>query len=237
MNKKELWIKLENYHFDKLVPTKIWDEIKAKFGGSNPFTKAFADKLSKKYNWNKNKALKSIWEYKKFVYLGVISDFSVTPSKVIDQVWHEHLLFTAGYRKFCNEIIQYNFDHSPELTYLESQPDKYMSQFFHTIELYRVEFGHEPPGEIWGNLQFDQNIENSKLPKKNQNEGSDVYYNYEDAPIVANYQPNEKNGFEFGGGGFGGGGTGGNWDEKSDSNSDDSSDNDSSSCGSDCGGD
>ena len=77
MNKKELWIKLENYHFDKLVPTKIWDEIKAKFGGSNPFTKAFADKLSKKYNWNKNKVL---WNSEK---LPIMKHFFNNISKIL----------------------------------------------------------------------------------------------------------------------------------------------------------
>ena len=27
--------------------------------------------------------------------------FGVTPSKVIDQVWHEHILFSRAYRDFC----------------------------------------------------------------------------------------------------------------------------------------
>ena len=68
MNKKELWLNIANYNFDNLVPTHLWDEIAAKFGGQSPFTKAFADKLSRKFHWNKNFALKAIWEYKKFVY-------------------------------------------------------------------------------------------------------------------------------------------------------------------------
>ena len=166
MNKKELWLNLANYHFDHLVPTHLWDEIAAKFGGQNPFTKAFADKLCRKLNWDKNFALKAIWEYKKFVYLGVISDFSVTPSKVIDQVWHEHLLFSAGYRDFCRRIIQYDFDHNPELVSVGSQTEAFQVQYFHTLELYRREFGCEPPPEIWSVTKFKGKID--KIKEQNE---------------------------------------------------------------------
>jgi len=35
------------------------------------------------------------------------------PSKVIDQVWHEHQL-SQSYREFCSEVIDKEFDHTPE---------------------------------------------------------------------------------------------------------------------------
>jgi hypothetical protein len=56
-----------------------------------------------------------IREYKKFIYLGAVSDFVVTPSKIIDQVWHEHLLFTKAYRDFCSDVPGFSFDHNPKL--------------------------------------------------------------------------------------------------------------------------
>jgi hypothetical protein len=235
MNKKELWLKISNYHFDQLVPTNLWDEIAAKFGGQNPFTKAFADKLSRKLNWKKVFALKAIWEYKKFVYMGVISDFSVTPSKVIDQVWHEHLLFSSGYRKFCKEVIRYDFDHNPELVSVVSQTEVFQSQYYHTIELYKKEFGHEPPHEIWDVTKFKGKIEKIKKPQKNQNDSgySDSYAG--EAPLISMFPSAESSDVEFGGGGGGG-----NWnnasDDRLDGNSGDSSDS-GSSCSSSCGGD
>lgn len=244
MNKKELWLNIANYHFDNLVPTHLWDEIAAKFGGQNPFTLAFADKLSRKLNWKKKFALKAIWEYKKFVYMGVISDFSVTPSKVIDQVWHEHLLFSSGYRKFCKEIIQYDFDHNPELVAVDSQTEAFQSQYFHTIELYKQEFGFDPPHEIWDATKFEGKIEKIKKPQKTQNDSgnSDGYVGTD--PLVSMFSSAESSDFEFGGGEFSGGGGGGNWDDSgddsSDGNSADSSDSGSScssSCGGGCGGD
>jgi hypothetical protein len=193
MNKKELWLNIANYHFDNLVPTHLWDEIAAKFGGQNPFTKAFADKLSRKLNWKKNFALKAMWEYKKFVYMGVISDFSVTPSKVIDQVWHEHLLFSSGYRKFCKEIIRYDFDHNPELVSVGSQTEAFQSQYFHTIELYKKEFGLEPPPEIWDATKFKGKIEKIKKPQKNQNDSgySDSYVGTD--PLISMFPSAESN--------------------------------------------
>jgi hypothetical protein len=44
-------------------------------------TKAFADK-TRKFQWKHRFALRAIREYKKFIYLGAISDFVVTPSKI-----------------------------------------------------------------------------------------------------------------------------------------------------------
>ena len=243
MNKKELWLNIANYHFDHLVPTHLWDEIAAKFGGQSPFTKAFAAKLSRKLNWEKKFALRAIWEYKKFIYLGVTSDFSVTPSKVIDQVWHEHILFSNGYRKFCKEIIKYDFDHNPELVFVSSQTEAFQSQYFHTIELYKKEFGSDPPAEIWDITKFKGKIEKIKKPKKNiyENSNSDGYS--EENSLISMFSSSEGSGVEFGGSEFGGAGSGGSWDyaggDSSDVDSGDSGDgggDSGSSCSSSCGG-
>jgi hypothetical protein len=244
MHKKELWLNIANYHFDNLVPTHLWDHIAAQFGGQSPFEKAFADKLSRKLNWAKPFALKAIWEYKKFVYLGVISDFSVTPSKVIDQVWHEHLLFSAGYRKFCKEIIQYDFDHNPELVAVGSQTEVFQSQYYHTIELYKTEFGSAPPPEIWDATKFEGPIKKIKKPQKNQHDAGYADYSIETATLISLFPSAEPGDVEFGGGEFGGGGGSGSWGDSGEDSSggDDGGGADggsscSSSCGSGCGGD
>lgn len=248
MNKKELWLRIANYQFDHLVPNNLWDTISALFGSKNPSELAFADKLTRKLSWDKKYAMKAIWEYKKFVYLGVISDFSVTPSKVIDQVWHEHLLFSAAYRKFCSEIIEYSFDHNPELVPVDAQIETYQSQYYHTIELYKKEFGAAPPAEIWDNTKFKGKKEKLDKPKKNDNNGGNSN-GYDDSPALVSMFPAAESGeVEFGEGGvFDGGGAGGNWDGTAaestevdagdSSNSSDSGTSCSSSCGSGCGGD
>ena len=115
LDKKALWLRLKAYEFDHLVPPSLWQQVVEAFGGADAATKAFADKLARKLGWSTPFALKAVAEYRKFVYLGMVSDFPVTPSKVIDQVWHEHQLFTQGYRRFCSEILGRHFDHHPEL--------------------------------------------------------------------------------------------------------------------------
>ena len=81
MNKKDLWLKLKDYHFDHLVPSHLWDYITENFSGVDESTKAFASKIARKLGWSNKFALKAITEYKKFVYLGIVSDFAVTPSR------------------------------------------------------------------------------------------------------------------------------------------------------------
>lgn len=154
LSKKELWTNLSNYNFDTLVPQHLWDHV-TKLFGSDPSKNAFASKLAGKLFWETDFALYAIDEYKRFVYLGLVADFMVTPSKIIDQVWHEHILFTRAYRDFCDNVICYDFDHFPELVPHDNQSDIYKVQFQKTLDLYRHEFNEEPPAEIWGTTKFN----------------------------------------------------------------------------------
>ena len=211
MNKKDLWLRLTCYHFYHPVPAPLLDVIVAKFGGQDASAKAFADRLSRKLDWPKQFAMKAIWEYKKFVYLGVISDFTVTPSKAIDQVWHEHLPFSRGYGKFCEEVIEYNFDHNPELVPVTSQTAVFQEQYYETLALYKQEFGNNPPEDIWGNPKFDENL---KLAGRRSKDKETVHPSVNDGspgtllsmfPSMDSGDFNYSEGNEFGGGGFGGG--------------------------------
>jgi hypothetical protein len=229
MNKQELWTKLKQYHFDNIVPHNLWDDIASAFGGVNSSTKAFAAKIASKHKWDKSFALKAISEYKKFVYLGVVSNFHVTPSKIIDVVWHEHLLFTKAYREFCSHVIEYQFDHHPELLPVTEETGRFSAQYIDTLEFYRLEFGVVPPEEIWGNTKFDkEKLQEANYESREKNStvfssgGGNTYHT--DEPLHTS----------FDGGDFDGGGAGGDW---SDGNGNDSSDGgDSSSDGGGCSG-
>ena len=242
MNKKELWLKLTHYHFDHLVPVHLWDVIAAKFGGKDASTKAFADKLCRKLDWDRKFALRALWEYKKYVYLGVTSDFVVTPSKVIDQVWHEHLLFSSGYRKFCADVIQYDFDHNPELVPVDSQTEIFQAQYMETIELYKTEFGSAPPDDIWAVTKFDESVplkgKHSKKKRQYADAGGGGGDSYSSDPLISAFPSMDSSGFEFGGGEFGGGGASGSWGDSDSGSGGDSggSDGGGSSCSSGCGG-
>jgi hypothetical protein len=244
MNKKELWLRLHNYHFNELVPPNLWDKVTAKFGGTDASTKAFAQKLAIKLGWKNNFAQWAIAEYKRFVYLGVTSDFIVTPSDIIDQVWHLHILFSKAYRSFCSDVIKYDFDHTPELIASGSQTGTFSAQYLDTLELYKREFGMEPPVAIWGTPKFNGQIltianYRSKKKETAMVGANDAGSTYGDVALYQSFDSGHgESFFDFGGGDSGGAGAGGTWNA-SDSSSD-SSDSDSgsscSSCSSGCGG-
>ncbi len=239
MNKKELWLRLKAYHFDTIVPHNLWDDITSAFGGINASTKAFAAKIASKHGWDKNFALKAISEYKKFVYLGVVSNFHVTPSKIIDVVWHEHLLFTKAYREFCDNVINYQFDHHPELMPVAEETGRFSAQYIDTLEFYMLEFNVSPPEDIWGNPKFDkEKIKEAAYQSREKNstvfssDSGNTYYT--DEPLHSSFD----NTTDFNGGDFDGGGSGGDW---SDGNGNDSSDggdgsSDGGGCSGGCGG-
>src|SRR5215213_4873006 len=148
--KRDLWLRLKHYHFEHLVPPHLTDHVMAVFGGPDAATRAFAGKLSRKLGWTPLFARRAIEEYRKFVYLGIVGDFVVTPPKVLDQVWHEHLLFSRPYKTFCDEVLGRSFDHHPELISSSDQTEIYRAQFEATLELYESEFSVLPPAAIWG---------------------------------------------------------------------------------------
>jgi hypothetical protein len=239
MTKKELWEKIKNYKFNNLVPKSSLAGIIQSIGGKDATVSAFAHKIMKKHRLPKAFTFKAIEEYRKFVYLGIISDFVVTPSKYIDLVWHEHILFSKAYREFCDEVIHYQFDHQPELISTENQTELFTAQYLNTLDLYRKEFGMEPPEIIWGVPKFDKSkidAAESKPKKKHNDTGSDGggYYS-SDKPLYTNYDEgsltNEFSGFDSGDGG--GAGSSGDWGDSDDSGDSGSS---CSSCSGGCGG-
>lgn len=237
MNKKELWLKLRAYHFDHLVPTNLWQHITSAFGGPDAFSKAFASKIARKHDWSNAFALKAISEYKKFVYLGVVSDFHVTPSKIIDVVWHEHILFTKAYREFCDEVICYQFDHHPELIPITDETGRYNAQYQDTIEFYISEFGFEPPTDIWGETKYDR----EKLKDRNYASRQKTVYTagdsnsyYSDDSLSTYFGGSDAT--ELGGGDYGGGGASGDWSDGNANDSGTSDGGDSGGCSGGCGG-
>ncbi len=152
--KKSLWLRIKKYHFEDVVPTQLWDKVQEAFGGKNATEHAFAAKVSRKLGWKREFTHRAIAEYKKFIYLAMISKVQVTPSKIIDAVWHEHVMFTRGYRKFCEEILGRYLDHEPSLLETDKQIGIFDAQYADTIELYEDEFNVDVPEDIWGITKF-----------------------------------------------------------------------------------
>jgi uncharacterized membrane protein YgcG len=250
-HKAELWKRLRAYRFENLVPPQLIDQITSVFGGGDASTRAFAGKLGRKLGWNSAFAMRAIEEYKRFLYLGMVSDFYVTPPKIIDHVWHEHLLFTRAYRDFCREVLGRDFDHAPELVSLEQQTREFEAQYAATLALYFDEFHAPPPFEIWGAPKFatpaaTPRAKPRKKERRTQAEDGSVYYDGPPLHTVASdgdlHSPHGSSGgsgFDgFGeGGGFSGGGSSGDFGGGDSSGSDGGGSGCSSGCGGGGGGD
>lgn len=128
----ELWNKLRDFALD---------DVHAHFN--------FTGRLAHENGWPKNFAKDAVDEYKKFVYLAATSETSVTPSDIVDRVWHLHLTFTRSYwNDMCANILGHKLHHGP--TKGGAREDaKYRKQYAETLALYRSEFGVEPPPEFW----------------------------------------------------------------------------------------
>lgn len=237
--RKALWLRLRAYQFDHLVDAALADRIAAAFGSHHASTRAFASKLRRKLGWDMHFALRALDEYKKFLFLGVTGSTPVTPSKVIDQVWHEHLLFTRAYRQFCAEVLQHDFDHHPELVPMDSQTALFSDQYEETLRRYVAEFNVLPPSDIWGTPKFAlEVVPRARRAGRSSSAGRDsdaLYLSFDGR----DGGPSTLDLPEFGdGGGFGGGGGDASWGSAGDSGGDAGSGSGcSSSCGGGCGGD
>ena len=217
--KKELWSRLRDYHFDNLVPPHLTDRVAAVFGGVDAPTQAFANKLARKHGWTPRFARHAIHEYKKFVYLGVSTPIKVTPSKVIDIVWHEHLLFTRPYREFCDHVLGQAFDHNPELLPADDQTEVFNVQYEATLDAYEREFNTTPPADVWGTTKFVRPKTSRPLRDEDRRDATSASSADGDTPLYlrlpADASVTDTSGhslFDFGGGGaFSGGGDGTDW--------------------------
>src|SRR5688572_15833014 len=82
-------------------------------------------------------------EYRRFMYLVATGMEHVAPSRVVDAVWHAHILRTRDYDAFCREVVGRFVHHDGAAT--TSRPGT-RDEF---AERYRAAFGDLPVS--WGN--------------------------------------------------------------------------------------
>ena len=108
----------------------------------------FSHKLARECQWTRIYTYRAIQEYKKFVFLGMVSEQIVSPSVPIDLVWHLHLIYTHSYwDKFCAEVLKQPFHHSPSAGG-RREKTKYDRLYQQTLSTYQIYFGN-PPADIW----------------------------------------------------------------------------------------
>lgn len=118
----------------------------------------FSRRLARENKWDYNFGLKAIEEYRKFIFLCCISPQGASPSKVIDEVWHLHLIYTRNYwEEFCGKTLNRNIHHHPSAGGPQER-DKHENWRTDTLDLYRNTFHTEPPPECWDDKQSPTNF-------------------------------------------------------------------------------
>ena len=80
----------------------------------------------------------------------------VSPSGLIDQVWHASLLFTKKYAAFCEQTIGFFVHHDPNGA-MDSDNERRYVRYTDTLEAYKIMFGEEAPVLIWEPMMFKEN--------------------------------------------------------------------------------
>ena len=87
-------------------------------------------------------------EYRRFLHLAVTAPHPVTPSNVVDEVWHTHLMFTRDYWLRFKPLLPAPLHHEPG-DGTPASDAHFRSQYTRTLDLYHVTFGQVPPPEVW----------------------------------------------------------------------------------------
>lgn len=83
-------------------------------------------------------------EVLRFLFLIGATNQKLTPSLVVDLAWHEFILCTRRYERFCDEHFKRFIHHHPG-----GKEDSNQQQFELTHKLYREHIGI-PPEQFWG---------------------------------------------------------------------------------------
>lgn len=109
----------------------------------------FPDRLARENNWSPTFAKAVTLEYKKFLFLCVVSNQPVTPSDAVDQAWHLHLTYTHSYwTELCAGIVGRPIQHTPTKGGVV-EGNKFRNYYDETLQLYRDKFEELPPRHIW----------------------------------------------------------------------------------------
>lgn len=113
----------------------------SKFVGLHQLLKNTKLRLKSEYGWDDD----FVNEYGRFLILHQLQPNGIiVPGKVVDEVWHDHILHTREYIKFCQTTFGDYHHHDPK-----DQSNSNMNYLKPTVKLYEETFGHPPPSKFW----------------------------------------------------------------------------------------
>ena len=105
--------------------------------------------------WINDRAELAVAEYKKFLVLNVLYPKNrIVPNRLVDEVWHTHILDTRKYAADCENFLGFFLHHFP---YFGQRGDEEQRDCAYetTSVLYEREFGPSPLGTVVGSAVRD----------------------------------------------------------------------------------
>lgn len=89
-------------------------------------------------------------EYRRFLALHLLyPEMDIVPCKLVDELWHQHILDTAAYRTDCDVLFGRFLDHFPYFGMRGPEDAQaLLDAYSDTLHVYREAFG-EPPADTW----------------------------------------------------------------------------------------
>ncbi|MBV8658630.1 MAG: TIGR04222 domain-containing membrane protein [Burkholderiales bacterium] len=111
--------------------------------------RSFTMRLAEQNGWSLDYARRVVDEYRRFVFLAMVSRHAVTPSDEVDQAWHLHLCDSRDYWEvFCPQILGQAFHHEAGRGQA-GEAEQHALQYRETLASYQTLFGEAPPADIW----------------------------------------------------------------------------------------
>lgn len=123
------------------------------------FPVSFHKRLCRENSWSPAQGRAVIEEYRRFLYLAMVSPQPVTPSEAVDQAWHLHLIHTRSYwEDLCQNTLPRPLHHGPTVGGRQ-EDEKFESWYERTKAFYEEELKQVPPAAIWpaSEVRFNAN--------------------------------------------------------------------------------
>ncbi|HVM90731.1 MAG TPA: hypothetical protein VMU11_02450 [Verrucomicrobiae bacterium] len=108
-----------------------------------PVPDLLVPRVAKEHGYSNDAAASLVREAKRMLFLSVVAGEAISPSALVDDAWHEMLMFTRFYQEFADFIGGF-IHHDPT----PGQPDGGRT-YERTKQLYEIHFDDEPDSRWW----------------------------------------------------------------------------------------